>query len=138
MPWKTAALLITLALCSGIAAPAAAATKMYKWVDENGVVHYSATPAEETKTEEVQIRPGPGAGAPGEIAVIADPAEVARCAQVRKNVELLLDPSRKLDIKDADGNVRPMTREEKEPQLKAHLAALEACKAVPTPSAPPK
>jgi ATPase subunit of ABC transporter with duplicated ATPase domains len=46
----------------------AMAAELYKWVDENGVVHYSQTPPENAQTEEVEVQEqypdtGPPAGA---------------------------------------------------------------------------
>ena len=44
---------------------AAAGSEVYKWVDEEGNVHYSDTPPENTESERVQIdaAPPPGDGA---------------------------------------------------------------------------
>ena len=48
-------LLMMLFLCS----PALAADKVYKWTDENGVVHYDAKPPEQAEAQTVDIRRAP-------------------------------------------------------------------------------
>ncbi len=46
-----------LAICLTLAAPAQASS-FYKWVDENGVTHYSARPPEDRPSQEVDVRTG--------------------------------------------------------------------------------
>ncbi|MDF1822513.1 MAG: DUF4124 domain-containing protein [Alcanivoracaceae bacterium] len=51
---KKTLLPLIAALAVLAAAPAAHADKFYKWVDEDGVTHYGATPPENDDTEEVR------------------------------------------------------------------------------------
>lgn len=46
-----------LAICLTLASPAQASS-FYKWVDENGVTHYSAQPPEDRPSQEVDVRTG--------------------------------------------------------------------------------
>ncbi|HXZ48807.1 MAG TPA: DUF4124 domain-containing protein [Usitatibacter sp.] len=41
-----------------------AAAVVYKWVDANGVTHYSEMPPENIEAQQVPVRPGPSAEAP--------------------------------------------------------------------------
>jgi hypothetical protein len=132
----TAFLMISLALCTSLLMAQQASAKdakMYKWTDENGTVHYSATPQDAVPAEEVAIRSGPKTPAVAAVAAAPDPEAVARCEQMRNNLRLLESDATELQIED-NGKIRPMTAEEREPQLKATRAALERCKDVPPPA----
>ena len=60
MRLKTALLMISLLAAGTVLAESGdKQTKMYKWTDENGTVHYSATPQDAVAAEEVAIRSGP-------------------------------------------------------------------------------
>jgi hypothetical protein len=127
--------MIFLALCSGLAvSPEASAkdAKMYKWVDENGTVHYSTNPEDAQAAQEIQLRKGPSKPPVGPVTPVADPEQVKRCEQLRKNLELLESDTADLEISE-DGKLRPMTAEERAPQLEATRAALERCELVPAP-----
>lgn len=135
MGLKTALLMILLLTGGAVLAESGAKpTKMYKWTDENGTVHYSATPEEKVATEEVAIHSGPKVttvtAVPGEA---PDPAMVVRCEQLRGNLKALESDSSDLQIEE-NGKIRPMTAEERAPQLAATRAALDRCKDVPPPT----
>jgi hypothetical protein len=136
MRLMTAFLSIFLALCIGLLTTQQASAKdakMYKWVDENGTVHYSTNPEDAAAAaEEVKLRRGPSAPAAGPVTPVVDPEKVKRCEQLRKNLELLESDTADLEISE-NGKVRPMTPEERAPQLAATRAALEGCDAVPAP-----
>ncbi len=106
--------------------------KMYKWTDENGTVHYSATPEEKAAAEEVAIRSGPRAPEAAVAPEAPDPAMVVRCEQLRSNLKALESDLTDLEIEE-NGKIRPMTPEERAPQLTSTRAALERCKDVPPP-----
>lgn len=135
MRLNTAFLMISLALCGAVLASSDASAKdakMYKWVDENGTVHYSTNPADAEAAQEIQLRKGPSTPAVGPVAPVADPEQVKRCEQLRKNLELLESDASDLEISE-DGKLRPMTAEERAPQLEATRAALGRCESVPAP-----
>lgn len=126
MRWTTAVLVISLGLCGAAVATAAGSDKVYKWVDENGTVHYSAKPEEQVNAEEVDIRKGPEAPPPV-TATVQNADEVARCAQIRESVRNLLSDTANLEIQDADGSTRAMTDEERAPLLEKYKAAMAEC-----------
>jgi hypothetical protein len=132
-------LTISMALCSGLANSQEASTKdakVYKWVDENGTVHYSTKPEDAAAAaEEVKLRRGPSAPEAGPVTPVADPEEVKRCEQLRKNLALLESDTANLEISE-NGKVRPMTDDERAPQLAATREALKRCDTVP--AAPPQ
>lgn len=51
-------LIVTLALSLLLPATAVAKQKLYKWVDENGVTHYSAQPPANQETSEIRVSTG--------------------------------------------------------------------------------
>lgn len=131
----TALLTLSLALYGGLAMSQQAPVKdakMYKWVDENGTVYYSTSPEDAAAAQEVQLRRGPSAPAAGPVTPLADPEEVKRCEQLRKNLALLESDTANLEISEG-GKVRPMTAEERAPQLASTRTALERCATVPAP-----
>ena len=130
----TLLMLLPLAFCAqlALAEPAGKPGKMYKWVDENGVVHYSEKPVEDQAAEEVAIRPGPVLPPPEKDGPAPDPAMVARCIQFRENVRLLESGSKDIQISE-NGVTRPLTDAERQPQIDAARAALKGC---PEPEPP--
>ncbi len=60
---KKMAWAVALGLTLAMAGPAAAQNKVYKWTDENGVVHFSKTPPPEGQAEQVRLRRAPPAAA---------------------------------------------------------------------------
>ena len=133
MRLKTALLMISLLAAGNVLAESGdKQTKMYKWTDENGTVHYSATPQDAAAAEEIAIRSGPKTPDVAAVAAVPDPETVARCEQLRSNLRLLESEATELQIED-NGKIRPMSPEEREPQLKSTRAALARCKDVPRP-----
>jgi hypothetical protein len=130
----TLLILLPLAFCAqlSLAEPAGKPGKMYKWVDENGVVHYSEKPVDDAAAEEVAIRPGPVLPPADKSGPAPDPALVARCIQYRENVRLLESGSTDIQITE-NGMSRPLTEAERQPQLDAARAALKDC---PEPESP--
>lgn len=122
----TALLLTTLLLGGAVAAQEdyerKPPTKLYKWTDADGVVHYSATPVEEANVSVIEIRRGPKAP-PVASAPVRAPLS---CTQLRENVRLLEGDSQFLQVIE-DGVPRRLTEEERLPQLEAAKAALEDC-----------
>lgn len=114
---KTAALLALLSL-AGIG-QVQAADKVYKWTDENGVVHYSATPPATTEAEPVEIRRGPP---PPPVTVDADvvPNEdalrAAECTRSRGKLQVLLN-NEVVEIEQVDGTRQRLTPDEKNQQI---------------------
>lgn len=124
----TLLMLLPLLFCAQLSAadPAGKPGKMYKWVDENGVVHYSEKPVDDATAEEVAIRRGPAPAPAPAAAPAADPEKQARCARLRANVRLLEANSPDLQITE-NGLSRPLTEAERKPQLEAALAGLKDC-----------
>ena len=80
---RTMALAAALGLALCAAAPADA-QRVYKWTDENGVVHFSPTPPPEGDSEQVRLRRAPPAPAPAEeeSTVSGDEELFAECRQL--------------------------------------------------------
>ena len=72
---KTFAVAVALGLTLSVTAPVFAQNKVYKWTDENGVVHFSKTPPPEGQAEQVRLRRAPRAPQPGEEAESAGTAD---------------------------------------------------------------
>ncbi|MEE4303408.1 MAG: DUF4124 domain-containing protein [Wenzhouxiangella sp.] len=140
---KTIVSTLLAALLTGfLALPGAVAQEqtIYKWVDEEGVVHYTARPPEGIDYEEVGIEtrePVESATAGGEMAdsgetapaegippaqpemaaAEPDPEMVAeRCAQARRNIENLTQRANVL-IRGDDGEQRQISDEERQRML---------------------
>lgn len=80
----------------------AMAAELYKWVDENGVVHYSQTPPENTQTSEVEVQEQyPEAASPRGESVYSDVIEQQKkrreLEQQRKADEALQRDARELE-----------------------------------------
>lgn len=134
-----ASILLAAGLAGLIAQPEALAQEqtIYKWVDVEGVVHYTARPPDDIDYEEVGVETrepvdsatGGGEMASGEQEAKAgktppeqpemettepDPEVVAeRCAQARENIENLNQRANLL-IRGEDGERRPITDEERQ------------------------
>ena len=107
-----------------IASTGAAADKLYKWKDANGVTHYGDAPPAQGAYEDRQIR-ADASGADATPAADA-PAEDPQCAGVRKNLELLRS-DRQLQ-EDADGDGKPdriLSQAERDTQIELAEAMLE-------------
>jgi len=133
-PW--ALLLLTLAL----ALPAGAA-EIYRWTDEQGQTHYSATPPRGVDAELVNVRAGrtpPGdSRAAGGAAAAADPEatpqaparpqrdvafERRQCETARQNLEVMRSGGTNRRFRDPEGNIVRYTEE----QLAREIARLES------------
>ena len=97
------------ALCAGVCA----AAKVYKWVDEDGVVHFSDTPPDEAKSadsETLIIPKTPASAIPAEPA--AKPVAVAAAVEENQTptpAAAIAAPAEKIDITSmsiADLNLR--------------------------------
>jgi len=67
--FTTAVLIVVLAI---LATDAGAEEKIYKWVDENGAVHFGDMPPDNTAAEQVRVVPDAVSAAPVESAAPAD------------------------------------------------------------------
>lgn len=124
MRLKTALLMIPLVWATAAAAESdAKSTKMYRWTDASGVVHYSATPVDEPGVTEIEIRRGPKIAAPATPAPLKQPLN---CAELRENVRLLESGAQNLQVIEG-GVPRPLTEAERVPQLEAAQLALKNC-----------
>ncbi len=124
-------LLVALALFA-VSAPASDA--IYKWVDEEGVTHFSAQPPEDVDYERVSAafgtRAGPSTSEPAESAVPEDADEDAdsdeadeptsaeeiaeRCEQARENLEILRERERVALQRDDEGEEEELDAERRE------------------------
>lgn len=143
-------LLVAAALLS--TNPAAAAGKFYKWVDDNGVTHYSeAPPAERGQAEEVRTWSSASSDqdaalerleqrrsevqkarerAAQEERAQSQPQQVAteRCEEHRKNLETLRNKP-VVRAQDPDtGELRTLDAEQREAMIADTEAALEQCR----------
>lgn len=138
----TVLLLITAALCfSG----KSHATEIYKWVDEQGVTHYSARPPENQENyEEIKVRrrnayrthtPTTSAATsdadntatedeeesftePGREVSVDNPDKIAEnCARARQNINTI-NSKRRVLLDDGQGGKRRLSDEEREALMK--------------------
>ena len=114
------------------------AAGIQKWVDENGQVHYGDSPPAQTQTESISVsRPPSNPGKPlprfstqqeQEAAEAGNPdnkppAETSEeqaqdaCEQAQKDMKVI-NRSKRIRLKQADGTVRYMTAEEIEERRK--------------------
>jgi hypothetical protein len=125
--------LLVLLLCAG---PAVAATEVYRWVDANGVVHYSATePAPALNAQRVRVSGLAVEGGDGEAAASAPAAEAANaggtradaanaetnCTSARAQLELL-QSNAPVGLANAGANAKPIDAKERQAQI-AHAQA---------------
>ncbi len=114
---KTAILLAVL-LLAGFG-QALAADKIYKWTDDNGVVHYSATPPEGPDSESVSIRPGPPpppATVDADLAPTEDSLRAAECTRSRARLQVLLD-HQLVEIEQVDGTRTQLSADERTTEI---------------------
>ncbi len=141
-----AAALLALALGAG----AAAGERVYKWVDEQGVTHYSQTPPAGVEATPLDVATGaPAGGAAGETLeryrkVLAppkpaqekeagrkvDPAKEAEararnCKVARERLAILTARSRILVLKP-DGSSERLTEEQRQAEIKRMKAIIAA------------
>ncbi len=79
--WIAALLLVLLALPAG-------AEKVYKWVDEDGVVHFGAEPPRGQSADTIDVRPTPGNSAVEPSLTLPDEKEEDSGADQEKSAEL--------------------------------------------------
>jgi hypothetical protein len=117
-----------------IGSPAMAA-KVYKWVDENGVVNFSEHPPKNTPT--TVIRPNTGHSEPVTYATPGQPVPQAaadtaqqsrkdpeRCEISRKNLEVLRSFGR-VRVPNEDGSFHYLTEQEQQERLQTTQKAIE-------------
>jgi hypothetical protein len=124
---KAAVLLVVLLLAS--AGQLHAADKVYKWTDENGVVHYSATPPDESEAEAepVEIRrgpPPPPATVGADIVPDEDGLRAAECTRSRGKMKVLLD-NEVVELELLDGTRQRLTADEKALQIQQTQAEID-------------
>lgn len=128
------------------------ASGVYKWIDDEGVVHYGAQPPLGAKTTRMKVSSGGSVGAAqsaaedGKDSEDADstPAEepagndqqaahdpqaaAAACADAKRNLDVLETHGR-IRERDNDGNITVLTDEQKQDRIKQAKALIETyCK----------
>jgi len=124
--------IILTALASVVSVSAYAAKNYYKWVDENGVTHYTARKPHDVNAEvisvttglprddsgqPVQIEDEPAAGAAGgeqtetAASAPADNKDPERCAAAQNNLQIISENNR-IRERQEDGSTRFLTPEE--------------------------
>lgn len=132
-------------LTSGVlSTDAVAAKKFYKWVDENGVTHYSERPPRGQKAQQVTTYTGRGTPPPTPKTAASDEAKAEAeqstsaqadpikdpkiCNSARKNLDIL-DRSNRVRLRGENGELVTLSNEQKESQRKTALKAVkEHCK----------
>lgn len=97
------------------------AQKVYKWTDENGQVHFDASPPPGKKTEQVRLRTGASAPPPADVAATAAPTSnedgtpkpemtpeakvklTKYCTDLRANIALLRNQGGRIVEENPDG-----------------------------------
>lgn len=142
--------MFTIALCLASLASGSqvSAAKVYKWVDDDGVTHFSAHPPKNTQT--TVIKPKTGHSEPvhyGSDGAVITPKEAGaavaqqqadeelaqslkdptRCAAARKNLTTLENFGR-VKVKGDNGELHYLTPEEQQEKIKATQQAInESC-----------
>ncbi len=114
---KTAVLLAVL-LLAGFG-HALAADKIYKWTDDNGVVHYSATPPDQIEAEPVDIRrgpPPPPATVDADLVPNEDNLRSAECTRSRGRLQVLLN-NQLIEIEQIDGTRKQLNADERTAEI---------------------
>lgn len=120
---------IAICLAGLLAGSPALAAKVYKWVNEEGVVNFSEHPPKNTKA--VEIKPNTGhsepvfyetPGAPTSTSVAPTETQVSlkdpkRCEVARKNLQVLQNFGR-VRVPEKDGSFHYLTEQEQQEQLK--------------------
>ncbi len=134
----------------GVLAPAASAGNVYRWVDDDGRINYTAYPPKGRPSEKVmkyKSRPGTATGSRSEssqdsTAGSANPAanvpltaqaeplkqpDPERCEIARRNLETLTNHAR-VRLRDASGEYRFLTEQEHKERLQLSQQAIdESC-----------
>ncbi|MCB1641339.1 MAG: DUF4124 domain-containing protein [Xanthomonadales bacterium] len=115
-----------------LSSPLLAADKVYKWTDENGVVHYDAKPPEQGDSQTVDIRrapPPPPATVEDQTAPTEETLRAAECTRARAQLQVLL-ANDVVDVQNADGTRVRLSSEERQSQIDlARQASEQWCKA---------
>jgi hypothetical protein len=118
-----------------IASPTMAA-KVYKWVDENGVVNFSEHPPKNTPTTVIRPKTGHSEpvtydppGQPAASPAVTDTAQQSRkdperCEISKKNLEVLRSFGR-VRVPNEDGSFHYLTEQEQQERLQATQKAIE-------------
>lgn len=138
---------VALSLCG-----TAYASQYYKWVDKQGVTHYSATPPAKGKGKPVKIHTGTGMTVAAEKTPAApeantsaakepkvdtnaladklnEEARIKLCEDSRKNYKILMQNAR-IRMVQEDGETRVIGEEERQQQIKnAEKTIKETCSA---------
>lgn len=131
---------VMISLCLLLAYNQAMAEKMYKWIDEKGVTHYSQHPAANVKNEVIKPKTGHSDpvtyAIPTSTAVLNTNSSAAakaaqkdpeRCANARKNLETLRTFAR-IKVKGENGEYRYLTPDEQKQKMgEANKAIEESC-----------
>jgi hypothetical protein len=130
---------IALCLASLLAGSPALAAKVYKWVDEQGVVNFSEHPPKNTKAVEIKPNIGhsepviyekPAAETPAQAAPTEQQAslkDAQRCEIARKNLQVLQTFGR-VRVPEKDGSFHYLTEQEQQDRLKTTQQAIdESC-----------
>lgn len=137
------AIVSILALCLSATVEA---TRFYKWVDEDGVVHYSDSPPDHSRYEQIQTREPASsfqeleeqmredadeaeaaaeAAAPARAPQSADEARRMNCENARNNLQTLQSfQNIQMDL-DGDGELDTLTEEQKAEQIERMQAQIE-------------
>lgn len=147
---KSLPLFCLIATLGILAGTVQATDEIYKWVDEDGVTHYSARPPEgveyqrmTTDADRATARTGASSTREGErpeeddratgdlpqLAEIAaeepDPELVAeRCEQARNNLNWLTQRTR-ISVEGEDGELRRLSEEERQAQIQENQAFID-------------
>lgn len=117
-----------------------AAKKFYKWVDKDGVTHYSERPPKGKQAEVVNTYTGRGTPPPNQAAkekeekpeeeTQAAPQPIKNpevCQSARRNLEIL-NRNNRVRLKDENGELTILSQEQKEKQRKtAEKAVKDHC-----------
>lgn len=109
--------LLLLLLLPAIALPAAAADTLYRWTDEDGVVHYTDTPpsGDDYDTRTIVADPPPPPPAPAQTP--EQLAQAERCERLQANLATLQDNEQvRMDL-DGDGESEPLSPEQRQQQV---------------------
>lgn len=124
-------LVLSLALAAPLSfAQEAKPGKIYKWTDENGVVHFGSRPPEQGQADEVKVRAEPATPAAADVAAAdAEKQEEEAndpCARARANLRLLQNEDEPVAIRDGK-QVREITAAERKDQLAVAQMMVERC-----------
>lgn len=115
-------LVLVLALVAGSALAQGGATKVYKWTDKDGRVHYSQTPPPEGEVKELKVRSAPATpvdAKPEDADAKPDP-EAERKAGFKRNCETArsnlaqFQQQGQLMTQQPDGTMTPVSNTEKQ------------------------